>query len=86
MACAAALLYCDHQPDQVSALVMFEPAPMRVDRSIIDRQLSGEIDSVALYGPSRANEPGFRDWFTRAGQFGASGIVAVLLLPAPTRT
>jgi pimeloyl-ACP methyl ester carboxylesterase len=61
MSCAAGFLYCDRHPDQVTALVMFEPAPIRVDRSIIDRQLSGEVDSVTLYCPSRANEPGFRD-------------------------
>jgi class 3 adenylate cyclase len=81
---AAAFLYCDRHPDQVTALVMFEPAPIRVDRRIIDRQLSGEIDSVALYCPSRVNEPGFRDWFTRAGQFGASPARAAVAYPMPT--
>jgi class 3 adenylate cyclase len=84
MGSSAAFLYCDRHPDQVTALVLFEPAPIRVDRRIIDRQLSGEIDSVALYYPSRANEPGFRDWFTRAGQFGASPARAAVAYPMPT--
>jgi class 3 adenylate cyclase len=84
MGSAAAFLYCDRHHDQVTALVMFEPSPIRVDRSIIDRQLSGEIDSVALYCPSRANEPGFRDWFTRAGQSGASPARAAVAYPMPT--
>jgi class 3 adenylate cyclase len=85
MSSSAAFLYCDRHPDQVSALVMFEPAPPgRFDRGLIDRQISGEIDSVALLCPSRANEPGFRDWFTRAGQFGASPARAAVAYPMPT--
>jgi len=85
MGSSAVLLYCDRHPDQVSAVVMFEPSlPVRFDRSIIDRQISGEIDSIALLCPSRANEPGFRDWFTRAGQFGASPARAAVAYPMPT--
>jgi class 3 adenylate cyclase len=81
---SAALLYCDRHRDQVSAVVMYEPSRVRFDRSIIDRQISGEFDSVALLYPSRAGEPGFRDWFTRAGQFGASPARAAVAYPVPT--
>src|SRR5262249_44038629 len=44
-------------------------------------QLQGEADSVALWCPSRADEPGFRDWFNRAGQFGASPRLAERAYP-----
>jgi class 3 adenylate cyclase len=85
MGFAAAVLYCDRHPDQVSAVVMYEPLlPVRFDRSFIDRTISGEIDNVAFFCPSRANEPGFRDWFTRAGQFGASPARAAAAYLMPT--
>jgi class 3 adenylate cyclase len=86
MSSSAAFLYCDRHSDRVSALVMFEPTLPWVDfdRTILDRQLSGDLDSVALLCPSRANEPGFRDWFTRAGQFGASPARARVAYPMPT--
>jgi class 3 adenylate cyclase len=70
---AVALLYCDRYPDAVSSLVLFEPpAERRIDADLVRRQIEGEIDSVALWCPSRADEPGFREWFNRAGQRGAS--------------
>ena len=45
------------------------------------RELAGEIDSVALWCPSRADEPGFREWFLRAGQVGASPRMAERAYP-----
>jgi class 3 adenylate cyclase len=85
MSGSAAFLYCDRHLDDVTALVMFEPVPpVRLDRSVLRGQFDGEIDSVALFCPSRADEPGFRDWFTRAGQVGASPRLAAHAYPIPT--
>src|SRR5215471_13004060 len=72
----AVLMYCDRHPNDVTSLVMFEPAPLRFDLNIVRAQLAGEVDSVSLWCPSRADEPGFREWFIRAGQRGASPRVA----------
>lgn len=44
----------------------------RSGQLLIRAQLAGEIDSVALWCPSRADEPGFRECSLRAGQVGAS--------------
>jgi class 3 adenylate cyclase len=68
----AAVLYVDRHPNDVGAIVMFEPFDVRTDRKLIRAQIAGEIDSVRLFCPSRAEEPGFREWFTRAGREGAS--------------
>jgi class 3 adenylate cyclase len=67
------LVYCDRHPDNVTGLVMLEPAPpMAIDLTAIRRQITGEVDSISFLCPSRADEPGFREWFNRAGQLGAS--------------
>jgi class 3 adenylate cyclase len=66
-----AILYADRHPEGVASIVMHEPGA-RFDAEVIRAQLAGEIDSVALWCPSRADEPGFREWFVRAGQVGAS--------------
>jgi class 3 adenylate cyclase len=69
----AAIVCCARHPRTVAALVLFEPSyGMRIDRDIVRRQIQGEVDSVALWLPSRADEPGFREWFNSAGQRGAS--------------
>ncbi len=69
----AALVCCARHPEAVAALVLFEPSHgMRIDRDIVRRQIQGEVDSVTLWMPSRADEPGFREWFNSAGQRGAS--------------
>ena len=77
-----AVVYCDRHPDEVAALVMFEPT-VGLNRELIRAQIRGEIDSVALWCPSRAEEPGFRDWFTRAGRSGASPSLAARSYPDP---
>src|SRR5262249_55534496 len=59
-------------PDDVVGIVMFEPLDVRTDSSFIQAQIGGTIDSVTLFCPSRADEPGFREWLTRAGRVGAS--------------
>jgi class 3 adenylate cyclase len=83
MSWTPAVVYCDRHPDDVDALVGFEPtAGLRVGPDIVRRQISGEIDSVALFCPSRADEPGFREWFTRAGRVGASPTSAAHAYPA----
>jgi class 3 adenylate cyclase len=81
----SAVVYCDRHPDDVGAMVSLEPSPpMRWPRDIVRRQIAGEIDSVALFFPSRADEPGFREWFTRAGRFGASPTRAANAYPTWT--
>jgi class 3 adenylate cyclase len=69
---AAAMRYCDRHADDVTCSVLVEPFSTRFDAASIQAQLSGDLDSVARWCPSRADEPGFREWFTRAGQQGAS--------------
>lgn len=69
---SVALLYCDRHSADVTSVVLVEPSPIRFDRSLPRAQIAGELDSVALFYPSRADEPGFREWFNRAGQTGAS--------------
>jgi class 3 adenylate cyclase len=75
------LLYSDRHPDDVTATVLFNPSPIRFDRSIVHAQLQGEADSAALWCPSRADEPGFREWLNRAGQYGASPRLAERAYP-----
>jgi pimeloyl-ACP methyl ester carboxylesterase len=80
----AGFLYCDRHPDEVSALVIFEPPSWRtIDWDALRAQIEGEIDSAALWCPSRAEEPGFREWFNRAGQRGASRRLARRAYPQP---
>jgi class 3 adenylate cyclase len=75
------LIYSDRHPDDVTAMVFFNPSPIRFDRSIVHAQLQGEADSAALWCPSRADEPGFREWLNRAGQYGASPRLAERAYP-----
>jgi len=75
------LMYCDRHPDDLTSAVFINPSAIRVDPSIVLAQLQGEADSVALWCPSRAEEPGFREWFTRAGQLGASPRLAKRAYP-----
>ena len=72
-----AVVYCDRHSDGVASLVLVEPTPpFPFDRSSIREQIEGEIDSVTIVCPSRADEPGFREWFDRAGRLGASPGIA----------
>jgi class 3 adenylate cyclase len=80
---SAALVYADRHPDGVTSIVLLEPT-IRVDRDLVERQLAGEVDSVALFAPSRADEPGFREWFLRAGRLGASPRAASAAYPVGT--
>jgi pimeloyl-ACP methyl ester carboxylesterase len=86
---AVAVLYCDRRPEEVDRLVLYEPYTPSAfgfddwSRELIRSQLEGTADSVALFTPSRATEPGFRDWFSRAGQFGASPRRAERAYPTP---
>jgi class 3 adenylate cyclase/pimeloyl-ACP methyl ester carboxylesterase len=73
IAALVTFLFCARHPNDASSLIMLEPVPPHLmDRDMIRGQIQGEIDSVALMCPSRADEPGFREWFHRAGQQGAS--------------
>jgi class 3 adenylate cyclase len=78
---SVAILYCDLHPDEVTSSIMVEPFAARVDTESIRAQLAGEVDSIALWCPSRADEPGFREWFSRAGQLGASPRAAARAYP-----
>jgi class 3 adenylate cyclase len=78
-----AFVYCDRHPGEVAALVMFEPSGVRPNLDLVRAQITGEVDSVGLWCPSRADEPGFRDWFTRAGRSGASPTMAERSYPVP---
>jgi class 3 adenylate cyclase len=79
------VVYCDRHPDDVAAMVSLEPSPpFRFPADIIRGQIAGEIDSVALFCPSRADEPGFREWFARAGRVGASPSLALHAYPTWT--
>ena len=80
-AAAAALLYSAASPGVASMIVMFEPSPLENHQDGIQAQIDGEIDSVALFCPSRADEPGFREWFIRSGQTGASPAMAARAYP-----
>ena len=83
-AAVVALAYCVRHPDDVTSMVFLEPSPPgRFDPEHVRAQIAGEIDSVALLCPSRADEPGFREWFTRAGQSGASPRLAARAYPIP---
>ncbi len=82
LAAPVELMYCDRHPDDVTSTVLINPSPIRIDRSLVRAQLQGETDSVALWCPSRADEPGFREWFHRAGQVGASPRLAERAYPA----
>ena len=83
------VLYCDRRPEAVDRLVLYEPFTPSAfgfegrGRELLRAQLEGTADSVALFSPSRATEPGFREWFTRAGQFGASPRRAERAYPTP---
>jgi class 3 adenylate cyclase len=81
----SSVVYCDRHPDAVAAMVSLEPSPpFRFPTDIVRGQIEGEIDSVALFCPSRANEPGFREWFSRAGRVGASPTRALHAYPSWT--
>lgn len=81
----SAVVYCDRHPHDVAAMVAFEPSePLRVQPDTVRGQIAGEIDSVALFVPSRADEPGFRERFTRAGRVGASPALAAHAYPVST--
>ena len=69
---ATLFLYSERHSGAVSSLVLLSPGIRPVDDDTVRRQIAGEWDSVALWFPSRAEEPGFREWFIRAGQRGAS--------------
>ena len=68
-------LFCARSPVDVSAIAVLEPMlPPRAGApgDWVQRTVTGELDSVAQLTPSRASEPGFREWFDRAGRAGAS--------------
>jgi class 3 adenylate cyclase len=69
---APLVVFCNRHPADVAAAVVVEPTLWRYGREFIDQQISGAIDSLSWIAPSRADEPGFREWFVRAGQTGAS--------------
>jgi class 3 adenylate cyclase len=90
-----AVLLAARAPERVRSLVAYEPnvpwctvgSHGGLDQAVAAeglRQLGDqEVDIVGLTCPSRADEPGFRTWFDRAGQSGASPAVARRLYARP---
>jgi class 3 adenylate cyclase len=74
LAAAVTIVFSALHPDDLTALVLVDPSDLHrlADQGVVQAQIAGEFDSVAMWGPSRADEPGFRAWFERAGQRGAS--------------
>jgi class 3 adenylate cyclase len=75
LSASAIALFCARRPADVRAIALLQPAqPPRTGDSgdWIRKTVTGELDSVAQLTPSRAGEPGFREWFDRAGRAGAS--------------
>jgi class 3 adenylate cyclase len=87
--CVSAIaLFCAKWPERARAVAVLEPTrPSRAERpdEWIRQTVSGEFDSVAQLAPSRAAEPGFREWFDRAGRSGASPGTAARMYTAPTQ-
>lgn len=83
-AAMVALAWVARDPEAVGGLVLLEPSlPDRYGPDALRAQLAGEVDAIALVCPSRSDEPGFREWFTRAGQSGASPRMAARAFPEP---
>ncbi|HEY7107224.1 MAG TPA: alpha/beta fold hydrolase [Acidimicrobiia bacterium] len=79
---SAAFLYADRHPNALAALVMLEPTPDAADlNDLVRSQIAGGNDTAAIFVPSRVDEPGFREWFDRAGAQGASPRLAALAFP-----
>src|SRR5262249_25515400 len=77
--------FCLRHSRSITSLVLHEPTPGALrDPDIVRQQIAGELDSIALFCPSRADEPGFREWFTRAGHAGASPRLAVRAYALPS--
>lgn len=81
-------------PDEVSALVLYEPFLVRDDdweawsASRIERgraNVRGEVDILADVAPSRIADRQFRDWYLRAGRLGASPSTAPRIWDAVMR-
>jgi class 3 adenylate cyclase len=84
---SAIALFCARRPERVRAVALLEPTrPSRAGApdEWVRQTVSGEFDSVAQLAPSRADEPGFREWFDRAGRSGASPGTAARVYAAPT--
>jgi class 3 adenylate cyclase len=84
---SAVALFCAREPERVGAVALLEPTrPSRAGApdEWVRQTVSGEFDSVAQLVPSRADEPGFREWFDRAGRSGASPGTAARVYTAPT--
>jgi class 3 adenylate cyclase len=91
-----AVLLAARAPERVRSLVAYEPnvpwctvgSDGGLDQAVAAEGLrhlgeEQEVDIVGLTCPSRADEPGFRTWFDRAGQSGASPAVARRLYARP---
>lgn len=77
------LLALAERPELVESVVWYEPttdwsdsaAPDEV-RELLEASIRGEADFLAAVCPSRADDPGFRQWFDSAGARGASPATA----------
>ncbi len=89
-----AVVLAARAPARVQSLILYEPnvpwcttgSDGRLDQAVAARglrDLEDPVDIVGLTCPSRADEPGFREWFDRAGRAGASPAVARRLYEVP---
>jgi class 3 adenylate cyclase len=86
-----ARLFAANHPRSLAALVLYEPTgpAEAVDLAGVAREFDREdlanpdSDLLGRVCASRANDPGFRDWFEAAGRTGASPAVAARLYDRP---
>jgi class 3 adenylate cyclase len=77
-------LYADRHSDGLTAIVLVEPVPPGpADNPLVSARIA--TDAASFLCPSRADEPGFREWFDRAGRLGASPGMAQRVYPHPDR-
>lgn len=76
-------------PDRVSGAVIINPfSPSEFGRNVdlaIARERDGRVVATKESLPSRADDPAFLDWSSRAGRLGSSGAEAADLLSANRR-
>ena len=90
-----AVLLAAKAPGRLDRLIAYEPnvpwctvgSDGRLDQAVAARglrELDDDVDIVGLTCPSRADEPGFRDWFEQAGRIGASRGLARRMYALPS--
>jgi len=77
------LVFAGRHPDVPTGIVVLEPSVAEPsDPALVSARL--EFDAAGILCPSRADEPGFREWFNGAGRRGASPRMARRVYPEST--